>query len=485
MRVQVVMPQLGESIVEGTIVEWHKKVGDVVEKDEELFTITTDKVDTDVPAPQAGVLVEILANIDDTVAVGELVAVLDTEASAGASAGAAKAAEPAAAPAAVEAVAPVESAPAAEAADPGVQLSPVARKLLEEAGITHVPAITGSGVGGRILKQDVQDYLEAQASPAEPAPAQRAELQQTTQVAPEPQRTPTASAMTQVAAPPILTRTASSPPASVKPSQPTQKPAAPRVSEQRPQGPKFNLPIIQPDPRSGLANIQVNPEDRVEPMSPSRVAVSRNLTHARRTAAHCSTVWEVDVTDLVAARARMQADYDKLNVNLTFTPFFLAGVANALLRFPVLNAATDGENIVYRGEINIGIASAWKDGLIVPAIRGANSLSLLGLARAVNDVQRRTEVDELRPTDIDQATFTVTNSGVLGAKYGVPTLFPPQVGILSVGTIEKRVVVGKDDSIRVRSMANICLTFDHRVVDFNDADGFMKHLVEYLETTEW
>lgn len=481
MRVQVVMPQLGESIVEGTIIEWHKKVGDTVKQDEELFTITTDKVDTGVPAPSDGVLVEIVAGVDQTVSVGELVAVLDTEASAQAVVAEVKEAPAAPAPQERQQEAPSEPV---EIEAPASQVSPVARKMLEEAGVSDISAISGSGVGGRVLKQDVQAFLDAQDGAAT---AETEEPKLAHPVASEPQRTPTASAMQQVVAPPILTRAQTS----TEVTQPTlARPAeksSPRVAAQRPEAPKFNLPIAQTTAAAAPAiqAVQVNEGDRVEPMSRTRITVAQNLTYARRTAAHCSTVWEADVTDIVATRKRLQQEYDKLSVHLTYTPFFLAAVANALQHFPVLNAATDGENIIYRGQINVGIASAWKDGLVVPTIRNTNTLSLLGLARAVNDVQRRTEGDGLRPGDLDQATFTVTNTGVFGAKYGVPTLFPPQVGILSVGSIEKRVVVGKDDALRIRSMVSICLTFDHRVADFNDADGFMKHLVEYLETTEW
>lgn len=505
MRVQVVMPQLGESIVEGTIVEWHKKIGDYVKQNEELFTLTTDKVDTGVPAPQAGVLVEILANVDQTISVGEGVAVIDTAAQAGATAAAPAAPAPAAALAATPA-APQAPAPAAPAAvddegdtdgEPTARLSPVAKNLLDEAGITDFSTIEGTGVGGRILKQDAQNFIDARATaPADTAAPQAVSAPRTPQLAspvpPSATSTPTSAGVTQIAAPPIMTRSGSTPMPASAPAAAIKAAAAPpaaKIVEQRPPRPQFSLPMIanahSNDTLHAPAVVVVGPDDRVEPMSRSRIAVSANLTHARRTAAHCATVWEADMTGVVDARNRLHADYAKLNVNLTYTPFFLAAIASALGRFPVLNSATDGENIIFRSHITLGIASAWKDGLIVPTIKNANSLSLLGITRATNDIQRRTEEGDLRPSDLETATFTITNTGVLGAKYGVPTLFPPQVGILSLGTIEKRVVVGKDDSLRVRSMVSFCLSFDHRVVDFNDADGFMKHIVEYLETTEW
>lgn len=496
MRIQVDMPQLGESIVEGTIVEWHKKVGDEVREDEELFTITTDKVDTGVPAPQSGVLVEILADVDDMVEVGQPVAIIETDvANAKSSQDAPQAEE---LPAASSANKPASSAseervqddaPASAQDDdaPRVPMSPVARKMLSEAGVTDVSNIEGSGAQGRILKQDVEEFLKrADAPDAAPQAHDRPALAHP--VAPRPLSSPTAASVEQVQAPPILTASydavPASPPRAGRPPAITQSAAA-RVTKTRPNRPsQFNLPIVQAG-ASGSPQVQINPNDRVEPMSRSRVAIARNLSRARRSAVHCSTVWEADVTDMISARKELKKDYARTGVHLTYTPFFLAAVASALQAVPVLNAATDGENVIYRGQVNIGIASAWRDAMVVPTIQKANTLSLLGLARVINDIQRRTEEEELRPTDLGQATFTLTNSGIMGARYGVPTLFPPQVGILSVGTIAKRVVVGEGDSLRVRSMVELCLTFDHRVVDFNDADAFMKHLVDYLERSQW
>lgn len=499
MRIQVDMPQLGESIVEGTIVEWHKKVGDTVREGDELFTLTTDKVDTGVPAPQSGVLVEILANVDDVVEVGQPVAVIETEAS---KAAAAPSAKPQAAedPADAKAAKNVKQAPAQDTKStdasssedtpsaPRVAMSPVARKMLAEAGVTDVSNIEGSGVQGRILKHDVEKFLDGEQTetPADIPPADRKPAL-AHPVAPRPVTTPTRASVQQVQAPPMLTAGyAAAPPSPSSLGRPPAmtQPSSARITQTRPNRPsKFNLPIVQAGP--GGAQLHIGPNDRVEPMSRSRVAIARNLSRSRRTAVHCSTVWEADVTEMSAARKVLKKDYARSGVHLTYTAFFLAAVSSALRAVPVLNAATDGENVIYRGDVNIGIASAWRDAMVVPTIQKANTLSLLGLARMVNDVQRRTEEEELRPTDLGQATFTLTNSGIMGARYGVPTLFPPQVGILSVGTIAKRVVVGEGDSLRVRSMVELCLTFDHRVVDFNDADAFMKHLVDYLERSEW
>lgn len=469
MRVQVVMPQLGESIVEGTIVEWHKKVGDRVQKGDELFTITTDKVDTGVPATEDGVLAEVFVGVDEVVSVGQLVATIDTAADASPAAEApqsAAAAEPTPAP---SKAADVEDDADDAASASSTLISPVARQILKEAGITDFAGIEGTGAQGRILKQDAIDFLEAQAQPTDEVAAASQRLS-----------TPASQSASTLERPPILQSTT---PVASLPLAGNHEPIKTAFIEERPPRPQFTLPLMPP--ALSAAALEPKPEDRVEPMTPARQVISENLTYARRTAAHCATVWDVDMTRVAAARQRLQPEYTKLDVNLTYTPFFLAAIANALQAHPVLNASTDGENIVFRGSITLGIASVWKDGMIVPSIRQVNTLSLLGLSRAVNDLQRRVESGELRPGDLEHATFSVSNTGVLGAKFGIPTIFPGQVAVLGIGSIEKRVVVGDDDSLRVRSMATLALSFDNRVVDFDDADGFMKKLVSYLETTEW
>lgn len=494
MRVQVVMPQLGESIVEGTIVEWHKKIGERVAKGDELFTITTDKVDTGVPAPEAGLLVEVFVDVDSVVSVGQIVATIDTAADASApSANAASAAPsaPAEATPAPVAAAPVAAAPASSPAaaeapaasteDDGASLiSPVARQMLKEAGVDP-SRVQGTGAQGRILKQDVVNYLAEERSdtPAIADVSGNAEVVSDAAIAAVSSRVTTTQVPT-LAPPPILQ---SNDPIASLPFGRGEEPSRSSFIDERPPRPEFSLPLIPPS--VSAATLEAKPEDRVEPMTPARVAISENLTYARRTAAHCATVWDVDMTAVRSARQRLHGDFAKLDVNLTYTPFFLAALASGLQKYPMLNASTDGETIVFRGSITLGIASVWKDGMIVPSIRHVNTLSLLGLSRAVNDLQRRVETGELRPADLDHATFSVSNTGVLGAKFGVPTIFPGQVAVLGIGTIEKRVVVGEDDSLRVRSMATLCLSFDSRVVDFDDADGFMKHVVTYLETTEW
>lgn len=534
MRVQVDMPQLGESIVEGTIVEWHKKVGDQVQEDEPLFTITTDKVDTDVPAPHAGTLVEILAKEDDVVGVGQAVAVIETDASAAASASDAhddaqkeekeepKAESESKKSAKADAVEETDDDDdEAQASDEdldldAVAISPVAKKMLEQAGVTSLDGIEGTGVRGRILKKDVEDYLQSRGSQEASAAATGSSIPPGARptnvrergrqfdseqfkpvlahpVAPNPTSSPTAASTEQIPAPPILTSSfAAVPSSSVTPviAQPKRAdvPTSGRVVQQRPNRPsQFNLPIVQTGQhtRPSVESMQASGDENAQPMSRSRVSIAKNLSAARRTAVNCSTVWDADVTELVAARKRLKGEFERAGVRLTYTPFFLSAIAGALQKHPELNAATDGDNIIYRPNINIGIASAWRDGMVVPKISHADTLSLLGLSRAVHDLRRRTKEGELKPADLGQATFTFTNSGIIGARYGVPTLFPGQVGIISVGTINKRVVVGENDSLCVRSMVELCLTFDHRVVDFNDADSFMKQVVETLQKADW
>ena len=467
MRVEVIMPQLGESIVEGTVVEWHKQVGAAVRKDEELFTLSTDKVDTGVPSPHDGVLVEILAAAGETISVGAIVAVIDTEAQAGASAessaessaaaasssdGAGDAAKDAApAPQATPEAPPTGSAPAASSADQRV--SPVARKLLAEAGVDDPSKVPGSGVGGKIVKRDVEAFLAGGAPGASAGSSAKDEV--------------AADSESVDLAEPLKPRREVPPP----------PPLTLAAIEQRPPRPSFQIPMAA-GPRT---TVVVNEGDRVEPLSRVRQMVAASMVESRRSAAHCATVWEADMTAIVAQRNRLLPAWQKVGVHLTYTPFFLAAVSDGLRRFPILNAALDGDQLVYRQAVHLGIASAWNDGLVVPVVRDADRLDLLGLSRAVNELHQRIEAGELTPTDVDQATFTVTNSGIYGSQFGVPTLFAPQVGILSIGGIQKRVVVGDDDSLRVRSMVNMCLAFDHRVVDFKDADLFMRHVTQYLE----
>ena len=422
MRVDVVMPQMGESIAEGTITRWIKQLGETVQRDEPLFEISTDKVDAEIPSPSAGTLVEIKNQSGETVPVNQVVAVLETDASAAASAGpapspepAARAAAPAAAPTAPTpptAAPPATPAPLAPpaparvAAAPeaeGAFVSPVVRKIASEHGIdpSRVP---GTGAGGRVTKKDILDFV-AKGAPAAPREA----------------------------------------------------PAAPGRAP-------------QPAPSVTFA-----PGARVErqTMSPMRKKIAEHMIESRRTSAHVHSVFEVDMTTVVKLRERNKAVYeDRHGTKLTLTPFFVKAVCDALRAWPIVNSSVEGDEIVYRKDLNIGIAVALDWGLIVPVVRNADQLSLAGLATRVNDLAERARTKKLLPDEVQGGTFTITNPGIYGGLYGLPIINQPQVAILGIGGIEKRPVV-IDDAIAIRSMMYMALSYDHRVVDGAVADQFL------------
>ena len=433
MRVQVIMPQMGESIVEGTVVGWKKKVGDKVRRDEDIFTISTDKVDAEIPSPADGILVELLATVGQTVAVGAIVGWLETDEAAASKAAAAPAAVAAATPAAAPATAPSASKAAAPAAAAAPQAgldelrrtrsTPLVRKMAAEAGISDLSRITGSGVSGRVTKSDLLGFIEKNGKAA---------------------------------------------------------PVAPMGGRKASMAGGFAIPTGYEPAFVKTPRVHVYANDRVEPMGRMRASIAENMLQSRRATAHAHTVWEADVTPILKARKKLAAEYEAKGVNLTLTAFFVAAVVEALKAFPILNATVDGDSIVYRGSINLGIASAIEEGLIVPVLKDADSLNLLGVARAVNDLAFRSKNRQLKPTDVTDGTFTITNSGIFGSLYGIPILVPGQAGILNIGGIKKRVVADDNDNILVRSMCMMCLSFDHRIIDGASADGFMKRVVESL-----
>ena len=458
MRVEIVMPQMGESIVEGTIVEWLKNVGDSVEVDEDIFTLSTDKVDAEVPSTHAGVLVEQLAQVGDVIEVGKPVAVIETDAASASAGSAAEApAAPAPAPAAAEASAPAAPEPAAapapaakpapaaasaggaamtdapEPLEPVAELrrrrsTPLVRKMAAEHGISDLSMVPGTGVSGRVTKKDLLAFIKgggaAKASAAAKAHA------------------PTATA-----------------PIDVQPGYQAALVKVPRV--------------------------HVFENDRVEPMTRMRASIAENMLQARRGTAHCHTVWEADMTNAVKRRKALKAEYGARGANLTFTAFFVAAVIDGLRAFPLMNAAIDGSNIVYRSAVNVGVASSVEDGLIVPVLKGADTLNLFGVAKGINDLAHRSKNKLLKPQDVSDGTFTISNAGIWGSLFGVPILVPPQVGILGIGGIKKRVTADENDHIRIRHMVNMCLTFDHRLIDGATADGFMAHITKRLAAADF
>jgi pyruvate dehydrogenase E2 component (dihydrolipoamide acetyltransferase) len=429
MRVNIVMPQMGESVAEATITKWLKAVGERIERDEPLFEITTDKVDSEVTSTHAGVVVQHVVPAGKLTDVGALVAILETEEGASIEAPAAApvaapapvAAAPVAAPVVAAAPAPVVDRASASAEALRAQRStPLVRRIAEEHGIADLGAVAGSGLSGRVTKRDILGFIESGAHKAAPAP---------------------------VAAP---------------------QASAPAAQQQR------SIP--------SLPAVEAGSRDRVEPMTPQRLAIARHMVASRATSPHAHTVHEVDFHQVSKVRAALKREYEERGVKLTVTAFMVKAMAQALAEFPLVNASLDGDSIIYRGAINVGVAVALEDSLIVPVVRDVDELSLLGVARAIQDLSERARTKRLKPDEIRGGTFTVSNHGIFGAEFGVPIINQPQVAIVSTGAIKKRVVVDeRTDAIMIRPMSIFCLSFDHRVIDGMTADRFLQRVRQLLE----
>jgi 2-oxoglutarate dehydrogenase E2 component (dihydrolipoamide succinyltransferase) len=478
MPTDVVMPQMGESIAEGTITRWLKKVGERVERDEPLFEISTDKVDAEIPSPAAGTLQEIKFKEGDTVEVNHVVAVIGDGDGASASAPAAETppvrpqtapAPPAQATASQAAVsapppppppsapaAPARAAPAppptpqsvtppAQQAQPAAphaptpadgtygertaeelrrtRSSPLVRKIAAEHGI-DIARLEGTGASGRVTKNDILSFIESGA----PAP----------QVAP------------------------------LAPAQ--------------------ALPVPLPSPQA--PHVQPGEGDRVEPMSVMRKKIAEHMTMSQRTSAHVATVYEIDMTRIQRLREANKAEFrQRVGTKLSYMPFIFQAVTQAIRKFPIFNSQVAGDQIVYKRDINLGMAVALDWGLIVPVIKRADELSIAGLARAANDLADRARTKQLKPDEVAGGTFTITNPGVFGGLFGTPIINQPQVAILGVGTIEKRPKVittpEGDDLIAIRHMAYFALSFDHRIVDGADAERFLSYVKQILEAGQF
>ncbi|MBZ5594522.1 MAG: 2-oxo acid dehydrogenase subunit E2 [Acidobacteriia bacterium] len=410
----VVMPQMGESIVEGTLTKWRKKPGEHVERDEPLFEISTDKVDTEIPSPAAGTLAEVLVEEGKTVGINTVVARIDE--SGGNGARAAAPAKPAAAPphsppvAAAPVPTPPPQAPVSEPAEAAGPLSPLVRKMARENNI-DLSQITGTGAGGRITKQDVEAYLAGR------------------------QGTPG-----RASAPPVQEPAAYVPPAAATPA---------RV--------------------------------RVEPMSTMRMKIAEHMVMSKRTSAHVTTIHKVDMTKVARVRERLKADFQtRYGLSLTYLPFVVRAAVEGLRAFPIVNASIEGNNILYHNEINIGIAVALENGLIVPVIRNADEKNVLGLQRAIADLAARARSRQLKPDEVQGGTFSITNFGTFGSIVATPIINQPQVAILGVGSVEKTPVV-IDDAIAIRSICYLSLTFDHRLIDGSLGDQFTGKVKAVLE----
>ena len=489
MSTEVVMPQMGESIAEGTITKWLKKVGDRVERDEPLFEISTDKVDAEIPSPAAGTLTEVKFKEGDTVEVNTVVAVLDGN-GAGASATptatqavqsapaieepqkqepvqpsaqeppqpkAQEAAQPKTQeptqPKAPETPAPpsqpgatsekpkgAEKAPdkpkAAQPADNGggaattedlrkTKSSPLVRRIAREHGV-DIAKLEGTGLSGRVTKNDILSFIESGTAGA-PAQGEAA--------------------------------------AASAPARPAYEAPAP--------------PVIKP--AEG---------DRVEQMSVMRKKIAEHMVQSRRISAHVTTVYEVDMTAVAKLREQHKESFqERTGTKLTFMPFIFQAVISGLRKFPIFNAQVSGDQIIYKRDINLGMAVALDWGLIVPVIKRADDLSISGLARAANDLADRARTKQLKPDEVTAGTFTITNPGVFGGLFGTPIINQPQLAILGVGKIEKRPKVittqDGDDYIAIRHMAYLALSFDHRVIDGADAERFLAYVKELLEKGEF
>ena len=445
-RVDIIMPQMGESIAEGTLSRWLKKVGDEIKRDEPIFEISTDKVDAEIPAPAAGVLAEILVKEGETVAVQTVVARIETEKGAAVS----KSEQPAAAPTAASPApaAPTEnkapspgpqrevtptavpsrqqpSAPAIAASHTGngnsfedrvrTKSSPLVRKIAAEHGV-NISSLQGTGVSGRVTKRDILGFIESGASA-------------------------------------------------------TTAPSAGRF----------------PPPAHALPLPAAWPGDVVEPMTKMRALISEHMVASRQTSAHVTSFIEIDFTRVARIRAKKRAEFEAATgQKLTYMPFIIKSVTDGLKAFPVMNSSVAGTNVIYRKQINIGVAVALDWGLIVPVIKRADDLSISGITRALNDLAARARAKKLSPEEVQEGTFTITNPGVFGSLMGTPIINQPQVAILGVGAIEKRpkVLTGADgeDVIAIRTCAYFSISFDHRVIDGAVADQFLAFLKKTIET---
>lgn len=397
------MPQMGESIAEGTIVRWIKKVGDRVDRDEPLFEISTDKVDAEIPSPAAGILAEIRVREGETVPVNSVVATIGDAVVDGRPAAAVETAAPAAqaaAPAAAQPAAGSDRQPATDD-ERRARSSPLVRRIAKEHGV-DISQIPGSGVGGRVTKQDILGYLDGRSADA-------------------------------------------------------------------PASPPDAVPAFRPGERV-----------HVEPMSVMRRRIAEHMVLSRRTSAHVHSVFEVNFSRVSELREARKADYERDGTKLTFLPFIARAVVEALKAFPILNASIDGDRIVYKKDINLGVAVALDWGLVVPVVKSADEKNLLGLSRAIGDLATRARAKALKPEEVQEGTFTITNPGIFGAQFGLPIINQPQVAILCVGTIEKRAVV-IDDAIGIRPMAYLTLGFDHRLIDGAVADQFLARVKDLLE----
>ncbi len=533
MATDVVMPQMGESIAEGTITKWLVKVGDKVERDQPLFEISTDKVDAEIPSPSAGTLQEVLHKEGETVPVNQIVARIGEAGEAAAASAPAPAAAPVAPetevrreeearegspapapqPAAPAASQPAASQPAAAPApspapspaddekqdvrrdearsslavesdeEAGDALlsdrtrkfsSPLVRNIASKEGV-NLEEVKGSGAYGRVTKQDILSFIDQRGQKPAPAPS-----------APAAPAAPSAPAAASAAPKPAAPATSATPapaaPAAAAPAAPAPTPA--------PTPAAATVPAQRPTGGFSVAAYAEGDNVEIEPMSKIRQITAAHMVYSKATSAHVTTVFHIDLSRVARLRAKAKNGFlKKEGTKLTFMPFIFKAVVNGLKAYKKLNASIDGTNIVYKKDINLGMAVDLGHGLIVPVIKHADQLSLMGLAKSANDLADRARTKKLKPDEAQGGTFTITNPGVFGSLWGTPVINQPQVAILGVGAVEKRPIVVTDeegvDSIAIKTMCYLAITYDHRLVDGADADRFMIEVKKTLETDPW
>ncbi|HUP25768.1 MAG TPA: dihydrolipoamide acetyltransferase family protein [Thermoanaerobaculia bacterium] len=451
MTTEVIMPQMGESIAEGTITRWLVGIGERVERDQPLLEISTDKVDAEIPSPATGTLLEVRFREGETVAVDTVIASIG-QPSAGAAAPHAPTGGQAAPAEQVPSSQVAEATKARESVAPGSLeerlrqfSSPLVRRIAAEEGV-DLSELEGSGLHGRVTRQDILQYLDGRGEkPEGPSPA--------------PDSAPAA---------------AEAPGRGLVPSGDRG------VGESRRPGEvEFSVPAYTDNERV-----------HIEPMTPIRRLTAAHMLYSQQTSAHVSTVFECDFSSVVAARARARRKFEeKAGTKLTFMPFVFKAVIDGLRTYPKFNASVDGTNVVYKEDVHLGMAVALDWGLLVPVIHHADRLNLVGLATQANDLAERARAKRLRPEEVRGGTFTVTNPGVFGSLFGLPMINQPQVAILCVGAIQKRPVVITDaegnDGISIRSMAYVALSYDHRLIDGADAEQFMMRIKRTLTESSW
>ena len=504
-RIEVPMPQMGESIAEGTVSKWLKRPGDLVERDEPILEISTDKVDAEIPSPAQGLLAEVRVEEGETVEVGTVVAFIDPEATASAS-GNGDAAPASAAPVLSSAPAPAAAAPSSAPArtpppaEPAAVVegdsdctttseerirtrsTPVVRRIAEEAGV-EISQVPGTGHLGRVTKQDILLFIERGAgeggaptpAPAAPPPAESA-----------PPATVPAASKAVGSAPP-----APAPGAGPAPS--TRAPATPATSDP-PSSPR--APSVPADPAADLwerflgevhhPTFPIREGDQVEPMTKVRRLTAEHMVLAKRIAPHVHSIIEIDFTTVDRIRREMKAKWAKRGARVSYTAFVAWACSRILREFPMVNGTLSGNNVVHRGSVSIGLAVDLNPGLIVPVVHDADHLSLVGIARKIVDLAGRARSRQLSPTEIQGATFTITNPGVLGTVVGMPVIPKGTSAILGTGSIDKRVVAVTDpstgeDFVAVRKRSYFSLGYDHRLVDGADSARFLSRLKAVLE----